>query len=536
MTTRAKTGFTQPRLEPRLLLTHSEPKTVKQALLDHKWKTAMQEEFDALIQNHTWSLVPLPPHRQAIGCKWVFRVKENPDGSVSRYKARLVAKGFHQKQGFDFTETFSPVVKPVTIRLILTIALTHQWSIQQLDVNNAFLNGILDEEVYMTQPPGFEDHDSTLVCKLNKALYGLKQAPRQWFERLQNALLHLGFHSSKCDPSLFIYTSQGNTVYLLVYVDDIIITSSNTTLLQSLIQKLNKEFSLKHLGSLDYFLGIEVNHLPSGSLLLTQSKYIRDLLNRTNMLESSPVTSPMQSTCKLSKDGSAALSDPFTYRSVVGALQYATLTRPEISFAVNKVCQFMSRPLEVHWVAVKRILRYLKGTINRGLLLSPASTTQLPSLKAFCDADWASDPDDRRSTSGAGIYFGPNLISWWSRKQPVVARSSTEAEYRSLAHATAELLWVQTLLTELNVSFAAPVIYCDNLSAVSLAHNPILHARTKHMEIDLFFVREKVLSKQLSVLHIPGTDQWADVLTKPLSSAKFLELRSKLKVTSLKSP
>jgi histone deacetylase 1/2 len=200
MTTRAKTGFIQPRLEPILLLTHSEPKTVKQALLDPKWKTAMQEEFDALLENHTWSLVPLPSHRQAIGCKWVLRIKENPDGSVSRYKARLVAKGFHQRQGFDFTETFSPVVKPVTIRLILNIALTHKWSIQQLDVNNAFLNDILDEEVYMTQPPGFEANDSSLVYKLNKALYGLKQVPRQWFERLQSAPLTLVFSQASVIP------------------------------------------------------------------------------------------------------------------------------------------------------------------------------------------------------------------------------------------------------------------------------------------------------------------------------------------------
>jgi histone deacetylase 1/2 len=505
---------------------------VKQALLDPKWKGPMQAEYDALIQMKTWSLVPLPPNRQAIGCKWVFRIKENPDGSVSRYKARLVAKGFHQRRGFDFTETFSPVVKPVTIRLILTIAITHKWSIQQLDVNNAFLNGILEEEVYMTQPQGFDSADSTLVCKLHKALYGLKQAPRQWFERLQGALIQLGFVSSKCDPSLFTYTTTGNTVYLLVYVDDIIITSNNPSLLQSLIDKLNQAFSLKHLGTLDYFLGIEVNQLPNGSLLLTQSKYIRDLLNRTNMLDSAPVSTPMQSTAKLSKTGSSALSDPFMYRSVVGALQYATLTRPEISYSVNKVCQFMSHPLESHWVAVKRILRYLKGTLQQGLLLSPAPPTKVPSLHAFCDADWASDPDDRRSTSGAAIYFGSNLISWWSRKQTVVARSSTEAEYRSLAHATAELLWVQTLLKELGVSFSAPTIFCDNLSAVSLAHNPVMHSRTKHMEIDLFFVREKVISKQLHVLHVPGTDQWADVLTKPLSSSHFLALKPKLKVAS----
>jgi hypothetical protein len=180
-----------------------------------------------------------------------------------------MAKGFHQKQGFDFNETFSPVVKPVTIRLILTLAITHKWSIQQLDVNNAFLNGLLNEEVYMVQPPGFDNGDSHTVCKLNKALYGLKQAPRQWFERLQAALLHLGFKASKCDPSLFIFSSHGQLVYLLVYVDDIIITGNSSTLLTTLINKLNNTFSLKHLGDLDYFLGIEVKHLAHGSLLLS---------------------------------------------------------------------------------------------------------------------------------------------------------------------------------------------------------------------------------------------------------------------------
>lgn len=536
MQTRAKSGFIQPRQHFTLLLTHTEPKSVKQALTDDNWKAAMQSEFDALCKNNTWSLVPLPPNRQSIGCKWVFRIKENPDGSISRYKARLVAKGFHQKQGFDFNETFSPVVKPVTIRLILTMALTHKWSIQQLDVNNAFLNGLLHEEVYMDQPPGFITSDSSLVCRLHKALYGLKQAPRQWFERLQAALLKLQFKPSKCDPSLFIFASHGSTVYLLVYVDDIIITSNNTTLLTSIINKLNSDFSLKHLGNLDYFLGIEVKPSAQGSMFLTQTKYVRDLLQRTNMAGSSSVTTPMQSSCKLTKLGSPALADPYMYRSVVGALQYATITRPDIAYAVNKVCQFMSHPLESHWVAVKRILRYLQGTIQYGLHLSPYTSSSPPSLQVFCDADWASDPDDRRSTSGAAIYFGGNLVSWWSKKQPVVARSSTEAEYRSLAQATADLLWLQTLLSELCVSTQQPLVLCDNQSAVMLAHNPIMHSRTKHMEIDLFFVREKVIAKQIRVAHIPGVDQIADALTKPLSSTKFLELRHKLRVANSSSP
>lgn len=201
MQTRAKSGI----FKPKVLLAHYEPTSVKQALADPNWLAAMKEEYAALMRNNTWTLVNLPPGRRAIGCKWVFRLKENPDGSINKYKARLVAKGFHQQEGFDFNETFSPVVKPVTIRLILTLALTNKWSIQQIDVNNAFLNGLLDEEIFMVQPQGFVDANKELVCKLNKALYGLKQAPHAWYERLSNTLLEFGFQASRCDPSLFTY-------------------------------------------------------------------------------------------------------------------------------------------------------------------------------------------------------------------------------------------------------------------------------------------------------------------------------------------
>ncbi|GAU28846.1 hypothetical protein TSUD_21830 [Trifolium subterraneum] len=517
---------------PTLLLTHMEPTTAKQAFQSPHWVKAMQEEYNALLKNNTWSLVTPPAHKRPIGCKWVFRVKENSDGTINKYKARLVAKGFHQRAGSDFTETFSPVVKPVTVRTVLTIAITNKWPIKQIDVNNAFLNGNLEEEVYMQQPPGFESSDKGLVCKLHKALYGLKQAPRAWFDRLKTALLLYGFTASKCDPSLFMLKTSSVLMMVLVYVDDIIITGSSSSHIQQLITKLNDEFALKQLDTLDYFLGIEVFHLDNGNVVLSQAKYIRDLLSKVQMESANGMPTPMVSSLKLSKVGSNPIEDPSLYRSIVGALQYATLTRPEISFAVNKVCQFLSNPLEDHWKAVKRILRYLSGTLHHGLLLQAAPSNQPLPLVGFCDADWASDPDDRRSTSGACIFIGPNLVSWWSKKQTLVARSSAEAEYRSLAGLSAEILWLQSLLTELGCRFHTPKILCDNLSTVSLAHNPTLHHRTKHMELDIFFVREKVISKNLIVSHVPAQDQWADVLTKPLSAGRFTILRDRLRVVN----
>lgn len=276
----------------------------------------------------------------------------------------------------------------------------------------------------MKQPPGFESADKSLVCKLNKAIYGLKQAPRAWFDKLKSALLQHGFQASKCDPSLFLLNHGSLHIMILVYVDDIIITDNSASFIDSLIKHLNAKFSLKQLGKLDYFLGIKVTHLPNGSLLLSQTKYLTDLLAKVNTLKANGMPTPMISSSKLSKVGSTAVNDPTEFRSIVGALQYAILTRPEISFSVNKVCQFLSNPLEDHWKAVKRILRYLSGTLHHGLLIQPASTKQPLQLLGFCDADWASDPDDKRSTSGACVFLGPNVVSWWSKKQELVVRSS----------------------------------------------------------------------------------------------------------------
>jgi hypothetical protein len=488
---------------------------------------AMQQEYDALQSNHTWTLCPRPLHHNVIRNKWVFKVKRKADGSVERFKARLVAKGFDQRSGVDYTETFSPVIKPSTIRVILALAVNFDWIIKQLDVSNAFLQGHLTEEVYMEQPTGFIDKaHPTMVCKLHKSIYGLKQAPRAWFNRLSTFLLELGFKGSLVDTSLFIYLQGSIQIYMLVYVDDILITGTHPQVIQSIIAQLQQEFSLKDLGPLSFFLGIQVTRDASG-IHVCQTKYISELLHKTHMADSKPSKTPCTSGSKLSRHDGETLTDPTTYRQVVGALQYCTLTRPEIAYSVNQLCQHMHAPSSTHCIAAKRVLRYLNGTIDHGLHYTKSNLQ----LNAFCDSDWAGCPDDRRSTTGFAVFLGDCLIAWSAKKQAVVSRSSTEAEYRSLSITTAELFWIRMLLKEIRVYLAVPpVLWCDNIGALALASNPVFHARTKHIEVDYHFVREKVLNRDVLIKFISTYDQVADLFTKGLPSAQFLALKSKLLV------
>jgi histone deacetylase 1/2 len=463
-----------------------------------------------------------------IDCKWVWKIKRKADGSIDRYKGRLVAKGYKQRYGIDYEDTFSPVVKSATIRLVLSIGVSRGWTIRQLDVQNAFLHGVLEEDVYMKQPPGYEDRKHPhYVCKLDKALYGLKQAPRAWYARLSEKLVSLGFHASKADTSLFFYIKGSITIYLLVYVDDIIVVSSSSKAVEALLADLKKDFALKDLGDLSYFLGIEVKRAPDG-ILLSQSKYAGDLLKRVGMELCKPVATPLSTSEKLSAFVGSPLGpeDATKYRSIVGALQYLTLTRPDISFSVNKVCQYLHAPTTQHWTAVKRILRYVKHTLNLSIHIRKS-----PSLlvSAFSDADWAGCSDDRKSTGGYAVFLGPNLISWSARKQATVSRSSTEAEYKAMANATAEVMWIQILMDELRISCPRTArLWCDNMGAKYLSSNPVFHARTKHVEVDYHFVRDRVLQKRLEVRYISTKDQVADGFTKALTQQKLGEFTGNL--------
>ncbi|KAM0042542.1 putative RNA-directed DNA polymerase [Helianthus debilis subsp. tardiflorus] len=513
MRTRSKTGIHKP--NPKFnLSTPSDTRSISpipnshlKALLDPNWHKAMTDEFSALQVNRTWELVPRPSGVPIVRCMWLYRHKFKSNGQLERYKARLVVNGKSQTVGIDCHETFSPVVKPATIRTVLSLAVSRQWPIHQLDVKNAFLHGNLDKTVFMFQPPGFVDKTHPdFVCRLRKSLYGLKQAPRTWYNRFSTHLLSNGFKSSICDSSLFTYQRATSTAYLLLYVDDIVITASDMTLLQNIISMLSREFAMTDLGPLHHFLGIAVTR-DSNGLFLSQSQYARDIIHRANMTDCKPCATPCDTGSKLSATDGDLIPDGTLYRSLAGALQYLTFTRPDITYAVQQ------------------------GTLDHGLHISVSPSS---SLVAYSDADWGGCPDSRRSTSGYCVFLGDNLVSWSSKRQNTISRSSAEAEYRGVANAVAETTWLRNLLLELHVTVQrASIIYCDNVSAVYLSANPVQHQRTKHVEMDIHFVREKVQIGHVKVLHVPSSSQYADIFTKGLPRTLFTEFRSSLRVRTL---
>uniref|UniRef100_A0A2N9HRI1 Reverse transcriptase Ty1/copia-type domain-containing protein n=1 Tax=Fagus sylvatica TaxID=28930 RepID=A0A2N9HRI1_FAGSY len=426
------------------------PKSYREALSHPGWRKAMEEEMHALELNHTWDLIPKPAGTSIVGCRWVFTVKQNPDGTVDRLKARLVAKGFTQTYGLDYTETFSPVAK-------------------------------------LNFYPGS-------VCHLKKSIYGLKQSPRAWFDKFSKAVVSHGMTRSQADHSVFFKKTRTGIVILVVYVDDIVITGSDKEGIQILINHLSSSFLTKDLGKLRYFLGIEVARSKAG-ISLSQRKYTLDILQDTGYLGSKPVATPMEPNLKLMPDEGDFVDDPDTYRRLVGKLIYLTITRPDISYAVSIVSQFMTNPRVPHMNAVIRILKYLKNAPGRGLFYRSSGHLR---IEGYTDADWAGSPSDRKSTTGYCTFIGGNLVTWRSKKQSVVARSSAEAEYRAMAHTTCELTWLRTVLQEFGLLTQGPTpLYCDNQAAIHIASNPVFHERTKHIEVDCHFVRSKVESKDI---------------------------------------
>jgi hypothetical protein len=361
----------------------------------------------------------------------------------------------------------------------------------------------------------------------------LKQAPRAWYSRFGSFLLKLGFVESNADTGLFVLRHGSDTAYLLLYVDDIVLTASSSRLRQRIITALQQEFSMKDLGQLHHFLGMHVQR-RSGGFLLSQRQYMLDILDRAGMATCKPCSTPVDTSSKLSATSGEPLSaaDATDFRRLAGALQYLTFTRPDIAYAVQQVCLHMHAPRDSHLVALKRILRYVRGTLHLGLQLHRSSIEE---LTAYSDADWAGCPDTRKSTSGYAVFLGANLISWSSKRQATVSHSSAEAEYRAVANAVAEASWLRQLLLELHAPLRrATMVFCDNISAVS--SNPVQHQRTKHIEIDLHFVRDQVALGQIKVLHVPTSSQYADIFTKGLPSTVFTEFRSSLNVDGTDDP
>ncbi|WVZ71194.1 hypothetical protein U9M48_019809, partial [Paspalum notatum var. saurae] len=478
------------------------PSSVRDALADPHWRRAMEEEYTALLANQTWDLVPPPPGGNVVTGKWIWTHKRRADGTLDRYKARWVLRGFTQRPGVDYDETFSPVVKPATVRTVLSLALSRSWPVHQLDVKNAFLHGILTETVYCSQPAGFVDPTRPdMVCRLNKSLYGLKQAPRAWYSRFATFLVTLGFTEAKSDTSLFIYRHGDEMAYLLLY--DIVLTASSPSLLQRIITSLQQEFAMKDLGVLHHFLGVTVEPRPSG-LLLHRRRYTLDIPERAGMANCNPRSTPVDTRAKLSEDAGPPLADPTAYRSLAGRTSHM---RFSVSVFICMIPGSRTSPPEASPPLPSG---------HRGLRpLSHRSSSA--ELVVYTDAGRA----------GCRTLVGPRPATPSSRAatlslgRPSGGRSSlapAEAEYRAVANGVARLR-LRQLLAELHGPLAkSTLVYRDNVGAVYLSTNPVQHRRTKHVEIDLHFVRDRVAIGDVRVLHVPTTSRLADIFTKGLPS------------------
>ena len=502
-----------------------EPKNIKEAIVDDNWIIAMQEELNQFERNNVWKLVEKPENYPVIGTKWVFRNKLDEHGIIIRNKARLVAKGYNQEEGIDYEETYAPVARLESIRMLLAHASIMDFKLYQMDVKSAFLNGLIQEEVYVEQPPGFEIPDKpNHVYKLQKALYGLKQAPRAWYERLSNFLQEKEFSRGKVDTTLFIKRKNNDILLVQIYVDDIIFGSTNDSLCKEFSLDMQSEFEMSMMGELKYFLGLQIKQTQEG-IFINQSKYCKELIKRFGMDSAKHMSTPMSTSCYLDKDESGQSIDIKQYRGMIGSLLYLSASRPDIMFSVCMCARFQSNPKQSHLSAVKRIMRYLLGTINLGLWYPKNSTCN---LIGYSDSDFAGSKTDRKSTSGTCQFIGSAIVSWHSKKQNSVALSTAEAEYISAGSCCAQILWMKQQLSDYGIILDRIPIKCDNTSAINLSKNPVQHSRTKHIEIRHHFLRDHVLKGDCVLEFVDTKNQLADIFTKPLPKEVFFSIRREL--------
>ena len=510
-----------------------DPSTLQEALdspFGREWAIGIEEELEALEKNKTWSTVNLPPGKKPIGNKWVFKQKINPDNSI-RYKARLVAKGYEQRYGIDFKETFAPVVNMRTDRVLLALAAALDLLIHQMDVKTAFLNGDLEEEVYMDLPEGYEERYNSSYCekpvlKLNKSLYGLKQAPRVWNKSLHVYLTSLGFKQSEADYALYIRRDG----IIIVYVDDLKILARDIDAIEDIKTKLKTKYEMTDLGETKRFLGVDIlRNREQKSIIISQKNYIEQILHRFGMHECKPMKTPLPPGLKLEAhtEAEATPEDRLLYQSMLGSIMYAMLwTRPDLGYAVSLLGRFSANPGSSHWNCMKHVLQYLKGTENVGIKYQGNTAFN---FHGYSDSDWAEDRQTRRSTSGNVFMMAGGAISWASKRQATDAASSTEAEYIAAAFVAKEIIWLRTLLLDLEQQCVDPterrnppatLLYGDNTGSNSIARNPEHHQRTKHIDVVYHFILERVETKEINVKYISTADMTADILTKSLPYEK----------------
>ena len=495
-----------------------------------QWEQAMEEEYDAHMANGTWELEPLPEGRKSVGCKWVFRTKRDALGQVLRYKARLVAKGFTQVEGVDFHETFAPVAKFITIRCMLALGAALDLEIHQMDVKTAFLKPFLKEDIYMDQPKGFEQLGrEKLKCKLRKTIYGLRQSGREWYKDIDATITSEGFTRGYADHSLYVKQTSEYILIVIVYVDDLIMMANNMVMMGELKRKLEAEYDMTDLGELHHCLSIEFKRdRAARTITMSQKHFIEEVLERFGMQDCKPIGTPIDPKARLLKLTEEEFKqcegemEGVPYKQAVGSLMYIMVgTRPDLAFPQSVVSQHMARPGPMHWAAVKRIMRYLKGTKDIVLCLGGNDIA----LKGYCDADWAGDASDRRSTTGYVFMLGNGAISWNSKRQPTIALSTTEAEYMAASQSCREAFWLRQLLADVGyVQDAATTIMCDNQGCISLGKNPTHHSRSKHIEVQHHYIREKIEHGMVSLEYCPTQEMVADVLTKGLAKDRHMEL------------
>lgn len=508
---------------------NNEPITVKQAMNSSDgclWKAAMDDEFQSLVSNQTWELVHLPPGMKCISNKWVFKLKTNDAEKIVRHKARLVAKGCSQREGIDYLETYSPVVRFSSIRMLMAIAVKYQLRIEQMDVVTAFLHGEVKETIYMKQPENYDDGTGK-VCKLLKSLYGLKQASRNWNVKLNGVLVKAGFTRCKSDPCIYVRRINDSMIIVAVYVDDLLIFHNNNAWKDQLKSTLTKNFKMKDLGTASNILGIHVDYdFKRGIIQLDQSKYIEAILRRFNMFDSNPVKLPKDPNQRLTNEMSPITENEIQkmenipYQEAVGSMLYLQqCTRPDISFSIAIVSQFNQNPGNVHWMAVKRLLRYLRGTI--GVKLVFTKNGKHSNLCCYSDSDWGSSFCDYKSCSGFVTIWQGAAISWRSKKQTVVALSTAEAEYMALAAACQETLWLKQLREEVLGKSIEPIeLFCDNKAAKDMCDNGNFSTKTKHMSIKFHFLRDLVEKQTIKISKINTERMIADSLTKAVQMQK----------------